>query len=51
MNGELTRLSTAGAHHLVDAATHADLLYKREYARMTTDAIQQVVDTARDRQR
>ena len=51
MNGELTRLSTAGAHHVVDGATHAELLYKREYVRMTIDAIQQIVDTARGRQR
>ena len=51
MNGELAELSTAGAHRVVHGATHAQLLYKREYARMTIDAIQKAVDTARDRQR
>ena len=51
MNGELTELSTAGAHRVVHGATHAQLLYKREHARMTIDAIQKAVDTARDRQR
>jgi pimeloyl-ACP methyl ester carboxylesterase len=50
MNGELSRLSTVGAHRVVNGATHAQLLYKLEYARMTIDAVQEVMDAARDRQ-
>jgi pimeloyl-ACP methyl ester carboxylesterase len=49
MNGELTKLSTAGAHRVVNGATHAQLLYKQEYARTTVDAVQEVVAAARDR--
>jgi pimeloyl-ACP methyl ester carboxylesterase len=51
MNGELTKLSTVGAHRVAQGATHAQLLYKLGYARMTIDAVQEVVDEARDRHR
>ena len=44
MNGELTKLSTRGVHRTVPGATHSQLLYKREHAQVTIDAIQQVVD-------
>jgi pimeloyl-ACP methyl ester carboxylesterase len=50
MNGELSRLSRVGAHRVVHGATHAQLLYKLEYARMTIDAVREVMDAARDRQ-
>ena len=49
MNAELTKLSTSGAHRVAQGATHAQLLYKGEHARMTVDAIQDVVDAARGR--
>ena len=49
MNGELTKLSTTGAHRVAQGATHAQLLYKLGYARMTVDAVQDVVDAARGR--
>jgi hypothetical protein len=46
MNGELTKLSTRGVHRVVPGATHAQLLYKREHAQITIDAIRQVVQAA-----
>jgi len=46
MNGELTKLSTRGVHRVVPGAMHAQLLYKREHAQITIDAIRQVVQAA-----
>lgn len=46
MNGELTKLSTRGVHRVVPGATHSQLLYKREPAQKTIDAIRQVVQSA-----
>jgi pimeloyl-ACP methyl ester carboxylesterase len=51
MNGELARISTVGAHRVVQGATHAELLYKLEHARLTINAVQEVLNAARDRQR
>jgi hypothetical protein len=46
MNGELTKLSTRGVHRVVPGATHSQLLYKRQPALTTIDAIRQVVEAA-----
>jgi len=46
MNGELSKLSTRGVHRVVLGATHSQLLYKREHAEITIDAIRQVVQAA-----
>jgi pimeloyl-ACP methyl ester carboxylesterase len=46
MNGELTKLSTRGVHRVVPGATHSQLLYKRQPALTTFDAIRQVVEAA-----
>ncbi len=47
INGELAALSTNSSHRVIDGATHMGLLYKRDHAQATIDAIRQVVEAVR----
>jgi ketosteroid isomerase-like protein len=47
MNGELAALSTNSVHRVIQGATHSGLLWKREHAQVTDDAINQVIEAAR----
>jgi pimeloyl-ACP methyl ester carboxylesterase len=47
INGELAALSTNSIHRVVEGATHMGLVYKREHAQVTLDAIRQVVEAVR----
>ncbi len=47
INGELAALSTNSVHRVIDGATHMGLVYKREHAQATIDAIRHVVEAAR----
>ena len=50
INGELAALSTNSSHRVIDGATHMGLLYKREHAQATIDAIREVVEAVQGRQ-
>jgi pimeloyl-ACP methyl ester carboxylesterase len=47
INGELAGLSTNSIHRVMQGGTHSGLLWKREHAQVTVDAIQQVIEATR----
>jgi hypothetical protein len=44
---KLARLSTDSSHRVVDGASHPGLIFDEQYAKVTTRAILDVVDSAR----
>ena len=48
MQNELTALSTNSSHHVVDGATHTSVVDDPGHARVTSAAIVEVVDAARN---
>ena len=48
MQNELTALSTNSSHHVVDGATHTSVVDDPDHARVTSAAIVEVVDAARN---
>jgi pimeloyl-ACP methyl ester carboxylesterase len=47
INGELAELSMNSVHRVIQGATHSGLLWRREHAQVTIDAIQQVIEAVR----